>query len=46
MNAALLAVIAKYRRGELTTGIAVDARVVDKEVAGNVFGKAALKTGH
>jgi hypothetical protein len=30
----------------LTTRIAVDARVVDKEVAGNVFGKAALNTGH
>ena len=45
MNAALFAMIAKYGRGELTTRIAVDARVVDKEVAGNVFRQAALNTG-
>ena len=46
MNAALFPVIAKYGRGELTTRIAVDARVIDKEVTGNVFGKAALNAGH
>ena len=46
MNAALVAVIAKYGRGELAARITVDARVVDKEVAGNIFGKAALNTSH
>ena len=46
MDAALFAVVAKYGRGELTTRIAVDAGVVDKEIAGNVLGKAALNTGH
>ena len=46
MDAALFAVIAKYGRCQLTTRIAVDARVVDKEVAGNVFGQAALNTSH
>ena len=46
MNAALFAVIAKDGGRELTASVAVDARVVDKEVAGNVFGKAALNTSH
>ncbi len=46
MNAALFAVIAKDGRCELTTRIAVDARVVDKEVAGNIFRQAALNIGH
>lgn len=46
MNAALFAMIAKYGRGELTTRVAVDARVVDKEIAGNVFRQSALQASH
>ena len=46
MNAALLPVIVENRGRELATRIAINTRVVDEEVAGNIFGQPALNISH
>lgn len=46
MNAALLAVIVKNVRRELATRIAIDACIVDEEVAGNILRQSALNISH
>ena len=46
MNAALIAVIAKYLGRQLATRVAVDASGIDKEISGHIFRKTMLQASH